>query len=66
MVSNNAINSFIVANCIPRSKLDNYFFVAISVNNSFSLIKRKNIIRIGVEFKFSIKLRVVGNREDFV
>jgi hypothetical protein len=39
MISYQAIYSFIVGDCIPWTKLDNYFTAAVSADNSSCLVE---------------------------
>ena len=56
MISNEAVDSVIIRNCIPRPKLYNNLSIRTLRKNTFGLIKLKNISSISKELIFRIKL----------
>ncbi len=54
MISDQAVDSFIIGNCISGSKFNNYLAIGVSLKSTFGIIEQKDIVGISEKLELSL------------
>lgn len=65
MVSNKAVDAFVVVHGVSGSELDDYFFVGVSLYGSFGLVEEEDVVGVCEELEIGLELGFIRDGENF-